>query len=152
MDATEPFEKPISKSEFSGYWIPSHNAKVAKAGIEANAAPFLPDANGNIKAESIYNASTGHCLQGSRLIPVQFKRMKKAMLLKLSQQRLRQRILKVKSKQAKRAFFTTLKTRKALLERPDFTFQSRCQTRKALSQKFRKKSTRWTTLKTFLLP
>lgn len=66
----------ISSKEFSGYWIPRHNAKVMKEGIENNSAPFLPDANGNIKAEAVYNLSTGYCLPAGRLIPVQFAKMK----------------------------------------------------------------------------
>ena len=74
---TNPFETPVSKSEFSGFWIPSHNAKVMKAGLDANKAPFLPDQNGKVKAEPVYTLSQGYCLPASRLIPVQFEKMKK---------------------------------------------------------------------------
>lgn len=77
MENTNPFENPPSKSEFSGYWIPSHNAKVIKEGITSNKAPFLPDANGNIKAEPVYSLSQGYCLPATRLIPVQFEKMDK---------------------------------------------------------------------------
>lgn len=56
---TNSFETPVSKSEFSGFWIPSHNAKVMKAGLDANKAPSLPDQNGNIKAEPVYTLSQG---------------------------------------------------------------------------------------------
>ena len=65
---TNPFENPVSKSEFSGFWIPSHNAKVMKAGLDKNKAPFLPDHNGNIKAEPVYTLSQGYCLPASRLV------------------------------------------------------------------------------------
>ncbi|MCQ2242528.1 hypothetical protein [Treponema sp.] len=75
MDNTNPFEKPVSKDEFNGFWIPHHNAKVFKRGLEENKAPFLPDASGNIKAEPIYNVATGYCLPAGRLIPVQFAKM-----------------------------------------------------------------------------
>ena len=74
---TNPFETPVSKSEFSGFWIPSHNAKVMKAGLDANKAPFLPDHNGKVKAEPVHTLSQGYCLPASRLIPVQFEKMKK---------------------------------------------------------------------------
>ena len=74
---TNPFENPPPKSEFSGFWIPSHNAKVMKTGLETNKAPFLPDKNGNIKAEPVYTLSQGYCLPASRLIPVQFEKMNK---------------------------------------------------------------------------
>ena len=76
MENTNPFEKPLSKNEFNGYWIPSHNAKIMKKGLEENNAPFLPDASGNIKAEPVYSLSTGKCLPANRLIPVQFEKMK----------------------------------------------------------------------------
>ncbi|MCQ2598604.1 MAG: hypothetical protein MJ181_12255 [Treponema sp.] len=75
MENTNPFEKPVSKDEFNGYWIPHHNAKVMKRGLEENKAPFLPDASGNIKAEPIYNGASGYCLPAGRLIPVQFAKM-----------------------------------------------------------------------------
>lgn len=77
MEITNPLEKPVSKNEFNGYWIPNHNAKVMKAGIESNKAPFLPNESGIIKAEPVYNASTGYCLPAPRLIPVQFAKMEK---------------------------------------------------------------------------
>ena len=76
MPNTNPFETPVSKNEFNGYWIPSHNAKVMKKGLEENSAPFLPDTSGNIKAEAVYSLSTGKCLPANRLIPVQFEKMK----------------------------------------------------------------------------
>jgi len=75
MENSNPFEKPVSKDEFNGFWIPHHNAKVMKRGLEENKAPFLPDASGNIKAEPIYNAASGYCLPAGRLIPVQFAKM-----------------------------------------------------------------------------
>ena len=75
MDKNNPFEKPVSKDEFNGFWIPHHNAKVFKRGLEENKAPFLPDATGTIKAEPIYNAASGYCLPAGRLIPVQFAKM-----------------------------------------------------------------------------
>ncbi len=75
MEQKNPFKKPVSKDEFNGFWIPHHNAKVMKRGLEENKAPFLPDASGNIKAEPIYNAASGYCLPASRLIPVQFAKM-----------------------------------------------------------------------------
>ena len=75
MDKNNPFEKPVSKDEFNGFWIPHHNAKVFKRGLEENKAPFLPDATGSIKAEPIYNAASGYCLPAGRLIPVQFAKM-----------------------------------------------------------------------------
>ena len=77
MENTNPFEKPASKNEFNGFWIPHHKAKVMKQGLEENKAPFLPDATGNIKAEPIYNMATGYCLPANRLIPVQFAKMEK---------------------------------------------------------------------------
>ena len=46
---TNPFATPVSKSEFSGFWIPSHNAKVMKAGLDTNKVPFLSDQNGKVK-------------------------------------------------------------------------------------------------------
>ena len=75
MENTNPLENPVSKQEFNGYWIPRHNAKVMKQGLEENKAPFLPDSTGNIKAEPIYNMATGYCLPANRLIPVQFAKM-----------------------------------------------------------------------------
>ena len=75
MENTSPLENPVSKQEFNGYWIPRHNAKVMKQGLEENKAPFLPDSTGNIKAEPIYNMATGYCLPANRLIPVQFAKM-----------------------------------------------------------------------------
>ena len=75
MDNNNPFENPVSKDEFNGFWIPHHNAKVMKRGLEENKAPFLPDETGNIKAEAIYNAASGYCLPAGRLIPVQFAKM-----------------------------------------------------------------------------
>ena len=72
-----PFETPVAKKEFNGYWIPSHNAKVFKEGLEKNKAPFLPNEKGEIKAEPVYNASSGYCLPANRLIPVQFAKMEK---------------------------------------------------------------------------
>ena len=75
MDKNNPFEKPVSKDEFNGFWIPHHNARVFKRGLEENKAPFLPDATGSIKAEPIYNAASGYCLPAGRLIPVQFAKM-----------------------------------------------------------------------------
>ncbi len=77
MEQTNPFENPVSKKEFNGFWIPRHNAKVMKHGIEEGKAPFLPNANGIIKAEPIYNMGTGYCLPANRLIPVQFAKMEK---------------------------------------------------------------------------
>ena len=76
MSDNNPFETPVSKNEFNGYWIPKHNAKVMKEGIENNTAPFLPNKKGEIKAEPIYNASTGYVLPATRLIPVQFAKIK----------------------------------------------------------------------------
>ena len=75
MEQTNPFEKPVSKNEFNGFWIPRHNAKVMKQGLEEGKAPFLPDSTGAIKAEPIYNLATGYCLPANRLIPVQFAKM-----------------------------------------------------------------------------
>lgn len=75
--STNPFTEPVSEKEFNGYWIPRHNAKVMKAGIENNNAPFLPNAYGQIKAEPVINAATGYCLPGTRLIPAQFARNEK---------------------------------------------------------------------------
>ncbi len=75
MEQTNPFEKPVTKQEFNGFWIPRHNAKVMKRGIEEGKAPFLPDAGGTIKAEPVYNMANGYCLQANRLIPVQFAKM-----------------------------------------------------------------------------
>ena len=75
MDNNNPFENPVSKDEFNGFWIPRHNAKVMKRGLEENKAPFLPDKSGNIKAEAIYNTASGYCLPAGRLIPVQFAKM-----------------------------------------------------------------------------
>lgn len=75
MENTNPLENPVSKQEFNGYWIPRHNAKVMKQGLEENKAPFLPDSTGVIKAEPIYNMATGYCLPANRLIPVQFAKM-----------------------------------------------------------------------------
>ena len=77
MEQTNPFDKPVSKQEFNGYWIPRHNAKVMKQGLEENKAPFLPDSTGIIKAEPVYNLATGYCLPANRLIPVQFAKMEK---------------------------------------------------------------------------
>ena len=74
-NTTNSFNEPVSSKEFSGYWIPRHNAKVMKEGIDNNSAPFLPDERGNIKAEPIYNMATGYCLPANRLIPVQFAKM-----------------------------------------------------------------------------
>ena len=77
MEQTNPFDKPVSKQEFNGYWIPRHNAKVMKQGLEENKAPFLPDSTGVIKVEPVYNLATGYCLPANRLIPVQFAKMEK---------------------------------------------------------------------------
>ena len=75
MDTPNPFENPVTKDEFNGFWIPRHNAKVIKRGFEENKAPFLPDSSGNIKVDPIYNAASGYCLPANRLIPVQFAKM-----------------------------------------------------------------------------
>lgn len=75
MDMNNNNEQIVTKSEFNGYWIPRHNAKVMKAGLENNKAPFLPDANGNINSEAVFNFTTHYCLPLTRLIPVQFKKM-----------------------------------------------------------------------------
>ena len=75
MDTQNPFENPVTKDEFNGFWIPRHNAKVIKRGFEENKAPFLPDPSGNIKVDPIYNAASGYCLPANRLIPVQFAKM-----------------------------------------------------------------------------
>ena len=69
---THPLETPVSKSEFCGFWLPSHNAKAMKTGLDANKVPFLPDQNGNIKAEPVYTLSQGCSLHASRFILVQF--------------------------------------------------------------------------------
>ncbi len=74
MEQNKPFNEPVSKKEFNGYWIPKHNAKVIKSSIEKNNAPFLPDQNGQIKAEPIFNATTGYCIDSTRLIPLQIKK------------------------------------------------------------------------------
>ena len=75
MNMNNNNEQIVTKSEFNGYWIPRYNAKVMKAGLENNKAPFLPDANGNINAEAVFNFTTHYCLPLNRLIPVQFKKM-----------------------------------------------------------------------------
>lgn len=75
-NTTNSSNEPVSSKEFSGYWIPRHNAKVMKEGIDNNSAPFLPDERGNIRAEPIYNMATGYCLPGGRLIPAQFAKQK----------------------------------------------------------------------------
>ncbi len=77
--STNPFTEPVSEKEFNGYWIPRHNAKVMKAGIENNNAPFLPNAYGQIKAEPVINAATGYCLPAPRLIPAQFVKNEKGL-------------------------------------------------------------------------
>ena len=77
MSDNNPFETPVSKNEFNGYWIPKHNAKVMKEGIDKNTAPFLPNKDGTIKAVPIYNASTGYVLPATRLIPAQIEKEKK---------------------------------------------------------------------------
>ncbi|MCQ2584470.1 MAG: hypothetical protein MJ185_02675 [Treponema sp.] len=77
MEQKNPFENPVSKEEFNGFWIPRHNAKVMKQGLESNNAPFLPDASGKIYTDPIYNVATGYCLPAGRLIPVQFAKMEK---------------------------------------------------------------------------
>ena len=77
MSDNNPFETPISKNEFNGYWIPKHNAKVMKEGIDNNTAPFLPNRDGTINAVPIYNASTGYVLPATRLIPAQIEKEKK---------------------------------------------------------------------------
>lgn len=73
--STTSFTNPVSKDEFNGFWIPHHNAKVMKRGLEENRAPFLPNESGVIKAEPVYNVATGYCLPANRLIPVQFAKM-----------------------------------------------------------------------------
>ena len=77
MSDNNPFETPVSKNEFNGYWIPKHNAKVMKEGIDNNTAPFLPNKDGTINAVPIYNASTGYVLPATRLIPAQIEKEKK---------------------------------------------------------------------------
>lgn len=67
--------KEMNVNEFSGFWVPRHNAKVFKRGLEEWKAPFLPDDMGTIKTEAIYNLATHGCLPANRLIPMQFRAM-----------------------------------------------------------------------------
>lgn len=74
MESNKPFNEPVSKKEFNGFWITKHDAKVIKTSIKNNNAPFLPDENGQIKAEAIFNATTGYCIDSTRLIQLQIKK------------------------------------------------------------------------------
>lgn len=51
--------------------------KSYETGLDANKSPFLPDQNGNIKAETVYTLLQGCGLHASRLILSQFEKMKK---------------------------------------------------------------------------
>ena len=74
LDTNKPYENTVSEKQFNGYWVPNHNAKIIKESIDHNAAPFLPDQSGNIKAMPIYNGNTGYCLNAKDLIPLQIIR------------------------------------------------------------------------------
>ena len=71
----------ISKQDWNGAYVPKHTAKLIKAGIENETAPFLPKPqdivrNGEtsltfkMSPELIYNANTGFALDAKDMIPV----------------------------------------------------------------------------------
>lgn len=78
LNTTEPFKTTVSEKQFNGYWIPNHNAKLIKESIENNSAPFLPDKDGEVKANPIYNGNTGFCLNSKDLIPLQILKENKS--------------------------------------------------------------------------
>lgn len=59
----------ISKNDWNGLYVPKHTAKLIKAGIESNTAPFLP-VDGGLKPSLVFNANTGFSLGAKDLIPV----------------------------------------------------------------------------------
>lgn len=74
LDPNKPYNQHISEKNFSGYYVPNHNAKVIKESIKNGTAPFLPDQNGNIEAKPIFNGNTGYCLNAKDLIPLQIEK------------------------------------------------------------------------------
>ncbi|MCM1322191.1 MAG: hypothetical protein NC041_06990 [Bacteroides sp.] len=71
IDPEQPYKNSVSEKQFSGNWIPFHNAKIIKESMNKGNAPFLPNEEGEITARPIYNANTGFCLYAKDLIPLQ---------------------------------------------------------------------------------
>lgn len=71
LNNEKPYENKVSESQFNGYFVPSHSAKLIRESIENNTAPFLPDSSGVIKAKPIFNGNKGFCLTAKDLIPLQ---------------------------------------------------------------------------------
>lgn len=71
LDTKNPFNNSVSEKQFNGFFVPKHNAKLIRDAIENGSAPFLPDENGNVKTNPIYNGNTGFCLNAKDLIPLQ---------------------------------------------------------------------------------
>lgn len=78
----------VSKKDWNGAYVPKHTAKLIKAGIENETAPFLPKPqdivrNGEtsltfkMSPELIYNANTGFALDAKDMIPVQLEKAAK---------------------------------------------------------------------------
>lgn len=65
-----------TKKDWSGYFVPKHTAKLIKAGIENNTAPFIP-VNGQINTAPVYNANTGYVLDAKDLLPVKLTQAEK---------------------------------------------------------------------------
>lgn len=71
LDTKNPFNNSVSEKQFNGFFVPNHNAKLIRDAIENGSAPFLPDENGNVKTNPIFNGNTGFCLNAKDLIPLQ---------------------------------------------------------------------------------
>lgn len=64
-------ENKPSEKAFNGFYIPAHNAKLIKEGLEKGDSPLLPGADGTLNPTAIYNSRTGYILPASVLIPAQ---------------------------------------------------------------------------------
>ncbi len=71
LDTNTPYNNSVSEKQFNGFFVPNHNAKIIRDAIKNGTAPFLPDENGNIKTNPIFNGNTGYCLNAKDLIPLQ---------------------------------------------------------------------------------
>ncbi len=65
-----------SKKECFGSLVPKHTAKLITQGIEDNSLPLLPNKDGKIEVQPIYNANNGWVLNAKDLVPAQITRSK----------------------------------------------------------------------------
>lgn len=66
-------EQLSTKNAFSEYYIQLHNVKVLKEAVENGTAPFLPNSNGVIDTNPIYNLNNGICVNDMNLLLLKCK-------------------------------------------------------------------------------